>query len=91
MIVSHTNIFYVLFLLLQEKNQKKQSQGALSVLLPQSDPPPCVSPGRIAGSAEHLNLDPVQAENVPIFCLKVRQLRIVLYILPNRASPKDGG
>ena len=70
MIVYLTIVLFILFLLLQEKNQKKQSQGALSVLLPQSDPPPCVSPGRIAGSAEHLNLDPVQAENVPIFCLK---------------------
>ena len=38
----------VLFLLLQEKYEKKQSQGALYVLLPQSEPPPCVSPGRIA-------------------------------------------
>ena len=30
----------------------------------------CTSPGRIAVGAEHLNLNPVQAENVPIFCLK---------------------
>jgi hypothetical protein len=64
--------FLILFLLLQEKNQKKQLQGALYVLLPQSKPPPCISPGRTAGSAEHLNINPVQAENVPIFCLKFR-------------------
>ena len=32
--------FFILFLLLQEKNQKKQVQGALYVLLPQSKPPP---------------------------------------------------
>ena len=70
MIVYLTIVLFILFLLLQEKNQKKQSQGALSVLLPQSDPPPCVSPGRIAVSAKHLNIDPVQTENVPIFCLK---------------------
>ena len=62
--------FFILFLLLQEKNQKKQAQGALYVLLPQSNPPPCVSPGRIAGGLEHLNLNPVHAENVPIFCMK---------------------
>jgi hypothetical protein len=62
--------FFILFLLLQEKNQQKQAQGALYVLLPQSNPPPCVSPGRIAGGLEHLNLNSVQAENVPIFCLK---------------------
>ena len=31
--------------------EKKQSQGALYVLLPQSKPPPCVSPGRIAASS----------------------------------------
>jgi len=54
----------------QEKNEKKPTQGALYVLLPQSNPPPCVSPGRIAVSAEHLNLDPVHSENVPIFCMK---------------------
>ena len=70
MIVYLTIVLFILFLLLQEKNQKKQSQGALSVLLPQSDPPPCVSPGRIAIGAAHLNLDSVQAENVPIFYLK---------------------
>ena len=62
--------FFILFLLLQEKNQKKQAQGVLYILLPQSEPPPCVSPGRIAGSGSHINLDPVQAENVPIFCQK---------------------
>ena len=70
MIVYLTIVLFILFLLLQEKNQKKQSQGALSVLLPQSDPPPCVSPGRIAGRWSHLNIDPVQAKNIPIFCLK---------------------
>ena len=70
MIVYLTIVSIILFLLLQEKNQKKQSQGALNVLFPQSDPPPCVSPGRIAIGAAHLNLNPVQAENVPIFCLK---------------------
>ena len=32
--------------------------------------PPCVSPVRIESALEHLNLHPVQAENVPIFCLK---------------------
>ena len=62
--------FVILFLLLQEKNQKKQVQGALYVLLPQSKPPPCRSPGRIAGHSAYFNLNPVQAENVPIFCLK---------------------
>ena len=66
MIVYLTIVLFILFLLLQEKNQKKQSQGALSVLLPQSDPPPCVSPGRIADSAEHLNLNPDLVRNVPI-------------------------
>jgi len=76
MIVYLTIILFILFLLLQEKNQKKQSQGALSVLLPQSDPPPCVSPGRIAGSWSHFNLDSVQAENVPIFCLKITSVNI---------------
>ena len=30
----------------------------------------CTSPGRIAGNWSHLNINPVQAENVPIFCLK---------------------
>jgi len=30
MIVYLTNVFYVLFLLLQEKNQKKQAKGALN-------------------------------------------------------------
>ena len=68
--------FFILFLLLQEKNQKKQLQGALYVLLPQSNPPPCISPGRTASGPEHLNLNPVQAENVPIFCLKVTALKI---------------
>ena len=72
MIFYLTIVLFILFLLLQEKNQKKQAQGALYVLLPQSEPPPCGTPGRIAGRLEHLNLDPVHAENVPIFCMKVR-------------------
>ena len=76
MLVYLTIILSVLFLLLQEKNQKKQAQGALYVLLPQSEPPPCGTPGRIAGRLEHLNLDPVHAENVPIFCMKVRSCMI---------------
>ena len=40
--------FLTLFLFRQEKGEKKPTQGALYVLLPQSNPPPCVSPGRIA-------------------------------------------
>ena len=66
----HFLVKLVLFLCRQEKNEKKPTQGALYVLLPQSNPPPCVSPGRIAGSGLHLNLNPVHAENVPIFCMK---------------------
>jgi len=40
MIVYLTIISIILFLLLQEKNQKKQSQGALYCLLPQLKPLP---------------------------------------------------
>ena len=48
MIVYLTIIIFALFLFRQEKSEKKPTQGALYVLLPQSNPPPCVSPGRIA-------------------------------------------
>ena len=43
-----TDYVPALFLFRQEKGEKKPTQGALCVLLPQSKPPPCVSPGRIA-------------------------------------------
>ena len=55
----------------QESNQRSQLKEALSRLLPQSKPPSLrIHPTRIAVSAQHLNSDSVQAENVPIFCLK---------------------
>ena len=80
-------LFIALFLLRQEKGEKKPTQGALYVLLPQSNSvchgmiatgnhyyfeslrgalPPCVSPGRIAGRSEHLNLNSDLGRNVPI-------------------------
>ena len=44
---------------------------ALYVLLPQSEPPSLrILPAAWPKPLEHLNLNPVQAENVPIFCLK---------------------
>ena len=39
-------------------------------------PPLCTPPGRIADGSEHLNVNPVQAENVPIFCPKLRTFHI---------------
>jgi len=60
-----------LFLFRQEKGEKKPTQEALSCRAPARQSRPLVyPPAHIAGSAQHLNLNPVQAENVPIFCLK---------------------
>ena len=40
-------------------------------MLPQSEPPSLrILPAAWPKPLEHLNLNPVQAENVPIFCLK---------------------
>ena len=40
-------------------------------MLPQAKPPSLrILPARTGSALEHLNLDPVQAKNVPIFCLK---------------------
>ena len=63
--------FTILFLLLQEKNQKKQAKGALNARSSRTGAAPFGNPRRASPRAlEHLNLDSVQAENVPIFCLK---------------------
>ena len=71
MIVYRSSDYLFFSCFLQEKNQKKQAQGALSCRAPARQRRPLVNPpSRIAGSLWHLNLDPVQAENVPILCLK---------------------
>ena len=59
----------------QESNQRNQLKEALSARAPAREAALLKNPpGRIAVSAEHLNIDPVQAENVPIFCLKAGAL-----------------
>ena len=71
MIVSLTIVFYILVLLLQEKNQKKQAKGALTARSSRTGAAPFGNPRRASPQAlEHLNVNSVQAENVPIFCLK---------------------
>ena len=67
MIVYITKHFSILFLLLQEKNQKKQAKGALSCRAPARQRRPLwKSQSRIAGSWSHLNLNPDLGRNVPI-------------------------
>ena len=56
---------------LQEKYQKKQAKGALNARSSRTGAAPFGNPRRASPLVpEHLNLNPVQAENVPIFCLK---------------------
>ena len=77
MIVYFTIGFYVFFLLLQEKNQKKQAKGALNARSSRTGAAPFGNPRHASPQAlEHLNIDPVQAENVPIFCLKSASVNI---------------
>ena len=73
MIIYLTIILSVLFLLLQEKNQKKQAKGALTARSSRTGAAPFGNPRHASPQAlEHLNLDPVHAENDPIFCMKYR-------------------
>ena len=71
MIIYLTIVLFILFLLLQEKNQKKQAKGALNARSSRTGAAPFGNPRHASPLVpEHLNLNPVQAENVPIFCLK---------------------
>jgi len=75
MIVYLTIVLFILFLLLQEKNQKKQAKGALNARSSRTGAAPFGNPRRASPQAlEHLNSDPVHAENVPIFCMKITAL-----------------
>ena len=77
MIVYLIIVLFILFLLLQEKNQKKQAKGALNARCSRTGAAPFGNPRHAPPQAlEHLNIDPVQAENVPIFCLKSASVNI---------------
>ena len=55
----------------KKRTKRSSLKEALYVLLPQSEPPSLrIHPAASPKPLEHLNLNPVQAENVPIFCLK---------------------
>ena len=62
---------------LQEKYQKKQAKGALNARRSRTGAAPFGNPRRTSPLVpEHLNLNPVQAENLPIFCLKFTSVNI---------------
>ena len=60
-------LFSILFLLLQEKNQKKQAKGALNARSSRTGAAPFGNPRHAPPQAlEHLNLNPDLVRNVPI-------------------------
>ena len=51
-------------------------------MLPQSEPPSLrILPAASPKPLEHLNLNPVHTENVPIFCMKITALQICTILL----------
>ena len=72
---------YVLFLCQQEKYQKNWLKGALCVALPRAKSTPLRIPRPHLVSAQHLNLDPEQSKNVPIFAplICAEKYRNILY------------
>ena len=65
------------FLVSARKGRKEADLKGAELLAPASKASPLRNPRRASPVApENLNLDPVQAENVPIFCLKERLSRI---------------
>ena len=72
---------------LQEKYQKKQAKGALNARSSRTGAAPFGNPRRASPLVpEHLNLNPVQAENVPIFCLKFTSVNIGRAAKPSAAA-----
>ena len=68
--VYRSDKFSALFLIRQEKCQKKPTQGALCVALPRAESVPLCIPRRTYDTAEHLNLHPEHDKNVPIFAVQ---------------------
>ena len=62
-------VINALFLIRQEKGQKKPTQGALYVAIPRAESVPLCIPRRTYDSTEHLNLHPEHDKNVPIFAV----------------------
>ena len=78
----------------QERNQRKRLKGALYVALPRAKSTPLRIPRPHLVSAQHLNLDPEQSKNVPIFaplsCAEQNQT-IMIRTLGEAAGVSKGG